>query len=136
MVSITPDPIDVQALRRGIAASGHGAIVLFEGVARDHHLGKAVRHLDYEAFEPMALAEMGKIVEEIRDKWPATNVFIVHRVGRVEIGEAAVVIAVASPHRAEAYEANRYAIEELKARVPVWKKETYSDGTAWIGNRS
>lgn len=136
MVSITPDPIDVSAVGRGVAAPRHGAVVVFEGVARDNHLGKAVLYLDYEAYEPMALAEMGEIVGEIQSKWAGTDVFIVHRVGRVEIGEPAVVIAVASPHRAEAYEASRYAIEELKARVPIWKKETYGDGTAWIGNRS
>ncbi len=84
----------------------------------------------------MALAEMGKIEAEIGQRWPGSVVAIVHRTGTVAIGEPSVVISVGAAHRVEAYEASRYAIEELKARVPVWKRETYADGTAWIANRS
>ncbi|GDX79719.1 molybdopterin synthase catalytic subunit [Deltaproteobacteria bacterium] len=136
MVGITSEPIEPRAIEAKVESPEHGAILTFSGVARNHHQGKSVDHLYYEAYEPMALAEMGKIEAEILERWPAARVAMVHRTGTVAIGEPSVVICVGAAHRVEAYEASRYAIEELKARVPVWKRETYADGTAWIANRS
>jgi molybdopterin synthase catalytic subunit len=91
-----------------------------------------VRYLEYEAYEEMALPLMRQIAEEVRGRWPVTEVRLVHRLGRLEIGEASVAVAIASPHRAEAFAACRYAIDTLKARVPIWKKEYYADGSAWL----
>ena len=136
MLRFGADPIDVAAVEAAVRSPTHGAILVFSGVARDHNLGKGVSGLHYEAYEPMALAELGKIAAEVAERWPDTRLAIVHRLGTVAIGEPSVVIAVGSPHRAAAYEASRYAIDELKARVPVWKRESYADGTAWIANRS
>lgn len=136
MARITAEPLDSLRIEAEVVSPDHGAILTFAGVARNNHLGKSVDHLYYEAYEPMALAEMAKIEAEISERWPGTRVAIVHRTGTVAIGEPSVVISVGAAHRVEAYEASRYAIEELKARVPVWKRETYADGTAWIANRS
>lgn len=136
MVKLTAEPIEPRAVEAWVESPEHGAILTFAGVARNNHQGKSVDHLYYEAYEPMALAEMGKIEAEIAERWPGVRVVIVHRTGTVAIGEPSVVISVGAAHRVEAYEASRYAIEELKARVPVWKRETYADGTAWIANRS
>ena len=133
---MTGEPIDPREIERLVESPEHGALLTFAGVARNNHLGKSVDHLYYEAYEPMALAELGKIEAEIAEQWPGARVAIVHRTGTVAIGEPSVVISVGAAHRVAAYEASRYAIEELKARVPVWKRETYADGTAWIANRS
>lgn len=129
-------PIDVAAVEAAVTSPANGAILVFSGVVRDNNRGKGVIGLHYEAYEPMALAELGRIAAELTARWPDTRLAVVHRVGDVAMGEPSVVIAVGSPHRAAAYEASRYVIDELKARVPVWKQERYADGTAWIANRS
>ena len=131
MIVLTRDPIDVAAL--GAPAARDGAACTFVGVVRDHNAGSAVTHLEYEAFEEMALALMEEIAAEAARRWPVTSVSIVHRLGRLEIGEASVAVAVFSPHRAEAFEACRYAIDTLKQTVPVWKKEHFEDGEVWVG---
>lgn len=136
MVALSADPIDPAAVERAVTGPEQGAILVFSGVARNRNQGKGVTGLYYEAYAPMALAELGRIVAEVAARWPAARVAVVHRTGHVAIGEPSVVIAVGAPHRAEAYEASRYTIDELKARVPVWKRETYADGTEWIANRS
>ncbi len=118
------------AVRRAEA----GAVILFEGVTRNHHDGKRVLRLEYEAYDGMAQAEMKAIGERLCVRWPEARVAMVHRVGVVDVGEASVVIAVSAPHRDEAYRASRYAIDELKKTVPVWKKEVYSDGSVWKAN--
>ena len=130
VITLTRTAIDVPALARPTAADG--ALCTFVGVVRDHNAGKAVLHLEYEAFEEMALALMEEIAAEASRRWPITAISIVHRLGRLEIGEASVAVAVVSPHRAEAFEACRYAIDALKATVPIWKKEYYADGAVWL----
>lgn len=136
MVALSAEPLDVAAIERAVTGPRHGAVLVFSGVARDHNQGRPVVGLEYEAYAPMALAELGRIVAEVGERWPQAQVAVVHRTGAVAIGEPSVVIAVAAPHRADAYEASRYTIDELKARVPVWKRERYADGSDWIANRS
>lgn len=130
VIALTRAPIDVAAL--DAPATGDGAACTFVGVVRDHNAGRPVRYLEYEAFEEMALPLMEEIAAEARRRWPITAISIVHRLGRLEIGEASVAVAVFSPHRAEAFEACRYAIDALKATVPIWKKEFYADGAVWV----
>jgi molybdopterin synthase catalytic subunit len=134
LLAIVHDRIDVAAVRAAVDDPGMGAVLLFEGVARDVFEGKRVLHLEYEAYEPMAQSELQRLAAEVLQRWPSVRLAVVHRTGKVEIGEPSVVIAVGSPHRAEAYEASRYAIDTLKARLPVWKKEIYEDGSAWKAN--
>jgi molybdopterin synthase catalytic subunit len=130
MVRLTREPIDLVALQA--ASDADGAVCLFVGVVRRDNGGRRVRHLEYEAYEEMALPLLEEIAAEARRRWGVTDVAIVHRLGRLEIGEASVAIAVASPHRAQAFDACRYAIETLKATVPIWKKEFYADGAVWL----
>jgi molybdopterin synthase catalytic subunit len=130
VIALIREPIDVAAL--GSATRADGALCTFVGIVRDNNAGRAVRHLEYEAFEEMALPLMEEIAAEARRRWAITAISIVHRLGRLEIGEPSVAVAVFSPHRAEAFEACRYAIDTLKAKVPIWKKEFYTDGAVWI----
>jgi molybdopterin synthase catalytic subunit len=130
MVGLTREPIDAGALTAATASDG--AVCLFLGVVRNENGGRPVRHLEYEAYEEMALPLMEQIAAETRRRWPVTDVRIVHRLGRLEIGEASVAIAVTAPHRGAAFEACRYAIDTLKATVPIWKKEFYADGSVWL----
>jgi molybdopterin synthase catalytic subunit len=129
-VWLTREPIDVAALGR--VSPCDGAACLFVGVVRNENGGRAVSHLEYEAYEEMALPLLEEIAREVAARWPVTQVQLVHRLGRLEIGEPSVAVAITSPHRAEAFEACRYAIDSLKARVPIWKKEFYADGARWI----
>ena len=124
-------PIDLAALSATTPADG--ALCLFVGVVRDHNAGRAVLHLEYEAYEEMALPLLEEIAAETLRLYPITRVRLVHRLGRLAIGEASVAVAVSSPHRNEAFAACRFAIDALKARVPIWKKEFYADGPAWLG---
>src|SRR5207244_4873770 len=109
-----------------------GALCVFVGVVRNHNAGRPVLHLEYEAYEEMALAEMERIAAEAAGRWPVTELRVVHRLGRMEIGAASVAIAAASPHRDEAFEACRFTIDTLKRNVPIWKKEFYADGAVWL----
>ena len=134
-------------LRDAVAAPSDGAVVVFVGQTRETagtpapgqeaaaagYAGQTVTGLTYEAFEPMALAVLDQIADEIEARFGVRRLAIVHRVGEVAVGESSVVIVVASPHRAEAFEACRYAIEELKARAPIWKAERFADGSVWLG---
>jgi molybdopterin synthase catalytic subunit len=110
---------------------GAGAICTFLGVVRDNNLGREVDYLEYEAYPDMAVPAMQRIAGEIRERWDVIEVAMVHRVGRLEIGEVSVGIAISSPHRAEAFEACHYAIDRLKETVPIWKKEVWADGEEW-----
>jgi molybdopterin synthase catalytic subunit len=130
VIALTRQPIDAAAL--AIPTPADGAACTFVGVVRAENAGRAVLHLEYEAFEEMALPLMEEIAAEARRRWPVTAIAIVHRLGRLEIGEASVAVAVVSPHRAEAFAACRYAIDTLKATVPIWKKEFYADGAVWL----
>ncbi|MFZ5625660.1 MAG: molybdenum cofactor biosynthesis protein MoaE [Gemmatimonadota bacterium] len=132
MAFLTAQPIDVLALMRDASAENLGAMAVFVGAVRNHHEGRAVTALSYSAYEPMAEAECARIVAEAAARWPV-GVRLRHRIGDLAIGDAAVAIIVASAHRNEAFEACRYVIEEVKRRVPIWKREHYADGTvAWV----
>jgi molybdopterin synthase catalytic subunit len=130
MVRLVREPIAVEALQ--VTEPQDGALCLFVGVVRNENGGRPVRHLEYEAYEEMALPVMEDIETEVRARWPVTQVRLVHRLGRIEIGEASVAVAVSSPHRGEAFAACHYAIDTLKAKVPIWKKEFYAEGEAWL----
>jgi len=130
LVRLVRGPIDVAAL--GGASPPDGAMCLFVGVVRNENRGRTVLRLEYEAYEEMALALMEEIATETGRRFPVTAVRLVHRLGRLDIGEASVAVAISSPHRGEAFAACRFAIDTLKARVPIWKKEVYADGSAWL----
>ncbi len=128
---LTDEPIDVAALERSVAGTGHGALVAFVGRARDRSDdGRHVTELEYEVYPEMALAILEEIAGQAEERWDAA-VAVVHRHGIVPIGEAAVAIVTASAHRAEAYEANRFVIEAIKERLPIWKRERFEDGSEW-----
>lgn len=129
---LTDGPIDVEALESEVAASSHGALVTFVGRARDRaDDGREVLELEYEVYPEMATDVLGEIAAEAEARWEGCAVAVVHRVGVVPIGEAAVAIVTAAPHRSAAYEANRFVIEAIKERLPVWKRERFADGTEW-----
>jgi molybdopterin synthase catalytic subunit len=130
LARLVHEPIDVASLTARTA--GDGAVALFVGVVRNENRGREVLRLEYEAYEEMALPLMEEIAAETARRFPVTDVRLVHRLGRMEIGEASVAVAVSSPHRAEAFAACRFAIDTLKARVPIWKKELYADGSEWL----
>jgi molybdopterin synthase catalytic subunit len=134
LVRLVHGPIDLLGLSS--TSSADGALCLFVGVVRNENQGRRVEHLEYEAYEEMARPLMEEIAAETRRRFPVTRVGLVHRLGRLEIGEASVAVAIASPHRDEAFAACRYAIDTLKAKVPIWKKEHYADGTAWLEGSS
>jgi molybdopterin synthase catalytic subunit len=130
---ITDGPIDVAALLAGCPSHADGAALLFVGLVRDRNEGRAVGHLAYSAFAAMAEKVMNEIAEEAAERFHTGRIAVVHRIGHLELGEASVAIAVASAHRDAAYQASRYVIEELKRRVPIWKKEGYLDGESeWL----
>ncbi|MEW6749807.1 MAG: molybdenum cofactor biosynthesis protein MoaE [Candidatus Latescibacterota bacterium] len=129
---VTQEPITPGQLHDVVRASHHGAVVTFCGVVRDNSAGQRTQYLVYEAYEAMAERELARIGAEVRRRWPVVDIAMVHRVGRLEIGEVSVLIAVASPHRAEAFEACRHAIDRLKESVPIWKKEVSADGQVWV----
>jgi molybdopterin synthase catalytic subunit len=132
MAFLTQSPIDLGAPISGVQSASHGGIASFVGQVRDRHGGRSVERLEYSAYGPMAEEECARIVAEAETRWPV-RIALQHRVGRLEIGEVAVAIAAAGAHRAEAFAACRYVIEETKRRVPVWKKEVYQDGTVeWV----
>ena len=130
---ITRDAIDSARLLAEVGAASDGAVLLFRGIVRNQNEGRPVDHLDYDAYVQMAEKTLAEIVSEARERWEVGEVRVVHRIGRLEIGEASVAIAVASPHRDGAYQASRYVIEELKRRAPIWKREGYVDGESeWL----
>jgi len=130
VVQLVREPIDLAALSAVTPADG--ALCLFVGVVRDHNAGRGVLRLEYEAYEEMALPLMQQIAAETRRLHPVTRLRLVHRLGALTIGEASVAVAVSSPHRKQAFAACRFAIDALKAQVPIWKKEFYADGSAWL----
>lgn len=123
MFEIVEDPIDVEQMIAKVARREAGAITTFIGTVREWTHGKKTIYLEYEAYVPMAVKKLAELGEEVKEKWPDTIVAATHRIGRLEISEAAVVIVVSSPHRKAAYEANEYMIDRLKQIVPIWKKE-------------
>lgn len=130
--AVTTSPLDPAAIAAAVSRSGDGAVATFVGLVRDHNAGRRVLWLDYEAYIPLALKIFEQIAAEAAQRWPDARVAIQHRIGRVAIGEASVAIAAASPHRAEAFAACRYAIERVKQIAPVWKHEHFEGGEVWI----
>jgi len=125
--------LDVAAVLGRVGSPADGAAVLFVGTVRDRNDGRPVTGIRYEAYVEMAEAELGRIVAEASARWGTDRIAVVHRIGELAVGEASVAIAVSAPHRAASFEACRYIIDELKARVPVWKRERYADGgAAWL----
>ncbi|CCF82921.1 molybdopterin converting factor subunit 1 [Nitrolancea hollandica] len=133
---VIEEPIDLPAVTREVADPGAGAIATFVGTVRNTARGRDVLYLDYEAYPAAAEKMLARIGDEIADRWGIDRVAITHRIGRLEIGEASVAIAVSSPHRNEAFEACHYAIERIKQIVPIWKKEYYAGGDVWIGSEA
>jgi molybdopterin synthase catalytic subunit len=133
MIELLDGPLSPDTCLEAVRQSGSGGIVLFIGCVRDFSEGHDIQRLEYEAYEPMALEKLTQVVNEARARWPVQGMAIQHRLGRLQIGEDAVVIAVSCPHRAEAFEACRYAIDRIKEIVPIWKKEFSADGAVWIG---
>lgn len=131
LLQLVREPIDQAALVRHVRADQDGAVVTFDGCVRNQSHGRRTLYLDYEAYETMALAKIQEITAEIHAKFPIHRVAIVHRLGRLEIGETSVFIAVSSPHRPAAFDACRFAIDTLKRTVPIWKKEYFEDGAIW-----
>lgn len=132
--ALTPDPIDVTALLNRVRHPDAGAVVLFLGTVRDHNYGRHVEFLEYEAYQALALQEMERVAAEAEQRWPLLGIGMEHRLGHLGVGEISVAIAVASAHRREAFEAGRFAIDTLKQTVPIWKKEVWDEGGAWIGS--
>lgn len=132
VIRMTREPLDREAIIASVAHPEAGGIVIFEGVVRNHARGKQIRYLEYDAYPEMAEEQMRKIADEVLTRWAPARIAIWHRMGRLEIGEASVIIVVATPHRAQAFEACRYAIDTLKTKVPIWKKEFAEDGEEWV----
>lgn len=132
-VHIAHRAIDVGSFRDALNDPHCGALVLFEGWVRNHNDGRAVKRLEYEVYEPMAISEGQRILAEATDRWSLNQAACVHRAGLLELGEVAVVVGVASAHRDEAFQAARYIIDEIKTRLPIWKREHYVDGALeWV----
>jgi molybdopterin converting factor subunit 1 len=133
LYEITRDPIDILAMRARLLRGEDGAVCIFDGVARNNTRGRRTRYLEYEGYEEMALKTMRQLGDEAHERWPGIDrIGIVHRLGRIEIGESSVVIVVTSPHRKVAFEACHFAIDRLKQIVPIWKKEYFEDGAVWV----
>jgi molybdopterin synthase catalytic subunit len=132
LFDVTADPLDIEALTGAVSAPDCGAIATFIGIVRDHNADRRVLWLTYEAYEPLARRALAQIGDEAAAQWPSLRLGIHHRVGRLAIGDASVVIAAASAHRTDAFAACRYAIERLKQIVPIWKHEHFEGGDVWI----
>ena len=133
MSYLTDDPIDPRALVESVMRRSDGAYVLFEGVVRDHHEGKAVESIFYDAYRPMAEKEIESILREVQAQFPDVALAVVHRLGHLIVGDASIAIVAASPHRAESFAACRLVIDRIKETVPIWKKERGPDGEEWVG---
>lgn len=135
MIEITHEPLDLNAIVARVARDSNGAVVTFLGTTRDHTADRKVLFLEYEAYRPMADKQLAVVADEIRARWQVEDVAISHRLGRLEIGEASLAVAVASPHRQIAFEACQYSIDRIKQIVPIWKKEFFEGGEVWVGSQ-
>jgi molybdopterin synthase catalytic subunit len=135
LLSIGKGPLALERLVEAVgkdAAGSDGAVASFVGLVRNHNMGRRVQHLEYEAYEPLARRAFDRIAVEVKARWPDVRLAVHHRIGRLEIGDASVAIAAASPHRANAFAACRYAIERVKQIAPIWKREFFEGGETWI----
>ena len=135
MIEITREPLDPEAITAKVRHDSNGAIVTFLGTTRDSTAGRRVLRLEYEAYRPMADNKLTQIVEEMKQRWPIQDAAIAHRLGRLEIGDVSLVVAVASPHREAAFDACRYSVDRIKQLVPIWKKEVFEGGEIWVGSQ-
>ncbi|MEE8442730.1 MAG: molybdenum cofactor biosynthesis protein MoaE [Dehalococcoidia bacterium] len=136
MILLTSEPLDAGAVTATVLDDTNGGVVTFLGTTRNETDGHRVLYLEYEAYAGMAEKMLARITEEIKTRWRIRHVSIAHRIGRLEIGEVSLVIAVASPHRVEAFAACQYAVDRIKEDVPIWKKEVFEDGGVWVGAES
>ena len=134
MIEITHDPLDAEAITDTVRKGTNGAVVTFLGSTRSFTGDRNVLHLEYEAYRPMADAKLAEVAYEMRQRW-AVDVAIAHRLGRLEIGDISLVVAVASPHRKDAFEACHYSVDRIKQIVPIWKKEFFEGGEVWVGSQ-
>ena len=134
--TISELPLDEAEVAARVEGPDAGGVVSFIGRVRNHARGQTIEHLEYEAYPAMAEKEMEKIVDEAVEKWPGTRVAIAHRIGRLEIGDAAVIVIAASAHRGEAFDACEFAIDTLKVTVPIWKREVATDGAYWVDDHA
>lgn len=132
MFAITHEPLDPTPLVEAVRRDESGAVALFYGVVRNENMGRNVQYLEYDVYPEMAIKKMKEVAEEVRAKYPITGIGVLHRVGRLEIGETSLLVAVSSAHRVAAFEACHFAVDRIKQIVPIWKKEVWEDGEAWI----
>ncbi len=132
MFAVTHEPLDPAPLVEAVRRDESGAVALFYGVVRNENMGRNVQYLEYDVYPEMALKKMREVAEEVRAKYPVTGIGVLHRVGRLEIGETSLLVAVSSAHRVAAFEACHFAVDRIKQIVPIWKKEVWEDGEAWI----
>jgi molybdopterin synthase catalytic subunit len=134
LIDVTPSPLDLEGLTAEVVrqAAGAGAVTSFVGLVRDRNQGRRVRFLEYEAYEPLAVRALGRIVEEVGGSWPSVKLGVHHRTGRLEVGEASIIIVATSAHRADAFAACRYCIERVKQIAPIWKHEHFEGGEIWL----
>jgi len=138
LFAIGPAPLEVERVAAAAAGAAgtengaDGAVVTFLGLVRNHNVGRRVRYLEYEAYEPLALKAFERIACEVGERWSAARLALHHRIGRLDVGEASIAIVVRSPHRGDAYAACRYAIERVKQIAPIWKREFFDGGDVWI----
>ena len=131
LIKIVDDPIDAEAIVAEIKAGSDGAVCVFDGIVRDNTRGRQTLYLDYEAYREMALAQMHQLSAQAVERFGVRDIALVHRLGRLAIGETSVLIVIASAHRAAAFDGCRWLIDTLKKTVPIWKKETFADGAVW-----
>lgn len=132
MFEITSEVLDPAPLVEAVRRDESGAVALFYGVVRNENMGRNVQYLEYDAYPEMAIKKMREVADEVRARFPVTGVGVLHRIGRLEIGETSLLVAVSSGHRTEAFEACHYAVDRIKQIVPIWKKEVWDDGEEWI----
>ena len=132
MIKISEDPLNVQEAINEATDNAAGAVNVFIGTVRGESRGKEVVRLEYESYDSMVISEIEKIVDEVKQKWPVKGISIHHRKGDLKVGDIAVVIVVSTPHRKESFEACQFTIDTLKERIPIWKKEIYTDGQHWV----
>jgi len=134
MIYITSEPLNPQEITDLVRKDSNGAVITFLGTTRDFSEGRDVLYLEYEAYQPMAENMLHQIAQEVRDRWGIEDIAIAHRVGKLGIGDISLVVALSSPHRKEAFEASQYAMDRIKTMVPIWKKEVFQGGEAWVGS--
>ena len=133
-ILITTEPLDAESVTALVKSPANGGVVTFQGTTRDETGGRTVVRLEYEAYPEMAEKTFRQIFGEVEERWGVTDVAVAHRIGRLELGEASLIVAVAAPHRAEAFAITMYMVDRIKEIVPIWKKEFFEDGAVWVGS--